>query len=260
MIITTIGDEIGITLKEQIEALKEVDMKYIEIRKINNVYIWEYSEDQIRQIREEFKRNNIKIIAIDTPIGKKKNSFNYIENKKLLDKYIKIANIFESKYLRIFSDVGKLSDIKSIKKAVREMANATAENNINLLIENEKDTYAEDINTCNEITDNEKNVYILYDIENAYSKGYDVLNDYERNKNNIKYIHVRDYNQKTKEYVYCGNGSIPITSLLRRLKNDEYYGVISLETMLPKYNKNESRKDIFIKSYKSFMNIFNMEE
>ena len=43
MIITTIGDEIGTTLEEQIEALKEVDMKYIEIRKINDTYIWEYS-------------------------------------------------------------------------------------------------------------------------------------------------------------------------------------------------------------------------
>lgn len=42
MIITTIGDEIGTTLEDQIEALKEVNMKYIEIRKINDIYIWEY--------------------------------------------------------------------------------------------------------------------------------------------------------------------------------------------------------------------------
>ena len=94
MIITTIGDEIGTTLEEQIEALKEVDMKYIEIRKINDTYIWEYSEEEIKKIKEELEKNEIKVIAIDTPIGKKKNSFNYNENKKLLDKYIKIANIF----------------------------------------------------------------------------------------------------------------------------------------------------------------------
>ena len=47
MIITTIGDEIGTTLEDQIEALKEVNMKYIEIRKINDIYIWKYSEEQI---------------------------------------------------------------------------------------------------------------------------------------------------------------------------------------------------------------------
>lgn len=37
MIITTIGDEIGTTLEDQIEALKEVNMKYIEIRKIESM-------------------------------------------------------------------------------------------------------------------------------------------------------------------------------------------------------------------------------
>ena len=68
MIITTIGDEIGITLKEQIEALKEVNIKYIEIRKINNMYLWEYSNEQIKNIKEEFEKNEIKVTTIDTPI------------------------------------------------------------------------------------------------------------------------------------------------------------------------------------------------
>ena len=104
MIITTIGDEIGTTLEEQIEALKEVDMKYIEIRKINDTYIWEYSEEEIKKIKEELEKNEIKVIAIDTPIGKKKNSFNYNENKKLLDKYIKIANIFNILAIFIFNN------------------------------------------------------------------------------------------------------------------------------------------------------------
>ena len=56
MIITTIGDEIGTTLEEQIKALKEVNMKYIEIRKINDIYIWEYSEEQIKKIKKNLKK------------------------------------------------------------------------------------------------------------------------------------------------------------------------------------------------------------
>lgn len=56
MIITTIGDEIGTTLEEQIEALKEVDMKYIEIRKINDTYIWEYSEEEIKKLKKNLKK------------------------------------------------------------------------------------------------------------------------------------------------------------------------------------------------------------
>ena len=56
MIITTIGDEIGTTLEDQIEALKEVNMKYIEIRKINDIDIWEYSEEQIKKIKKELEK------------------------------------------------------------------------------------------------------------------------------------------------------------------------------------------------------------
>ncbi len=260
MIITTIGDEIGITLEEQIEALKEVNINYIEIRKINDKYLWEYSDEQIKKIKKELEKNKIKVITIDTPIGKKKSSFNYNENKKLLDKYIRIANIFETKYLRIFSDVGRIPDIKSIKEVLREMSNRTIENKIDLLVENEKNTYAEDISTCGKLIESENNLYILYDIENEYSRGYNILKEYEKNKNNIKYIHIRDYNKKSKQYVYIGEGTIPILELLRNLKKDKYNGIVSLETMLPKYNKNESKKDIFIKSYKSLMNIYNMEE
>lgn len=182
MLITTIGDEIGITLKEQIAILKGVNIKYIEIRKINNMYLWEYPEEQLKKIKEELARNKIEVIAIDTPIGKKMNSFNYNENKKLLEKYIKIANIFETKYLRIFSDIGKIPNSESIKEVLKEISNQAMLNGIELLVENEKGTYAESISVCNNLIDENNNVYILFDIENAYSRGYNILKEYEENK------------------------------------------------------------------------------
>ena len=71
---------------------------------------------------------------------------------------------------------------------------------------------------------------------------------------------MKTFNYTYPVNVYFGEGTIPITKLLKSLNKDKYDGVISLETMLPKYNKNESKKDIFVKSYKSLMNIYNMEE
>lgn len=251
MIITTISDEIGVTLKEQIDVLKEVNIKYIEIRKINNMYLWEYAEENLKEFKEELDKNEIKVITIDTPIGKKNNAFNCNENKRLLEIYIKIANIFEAKYLRIFSDIGKASNVKNIKEELREILNQVREDKIEILIENETNTYAESASECNNIISETDNAYILFDIDNAYSRGYDILEEYKTNKNRIKYIHLRDYSNEMKSYIYIGQGSIPIAELLKKLKNDEYIGIISLETMLPKYNKLESRKEIFIKSYKS---------
>ena len=137
-----------------------------------------------------------------------------------------------------------------------EMEDIASKNKIKLLIENEKETWAESINQCNNLIDKLENVYILFDIENAYSKGYDILSEYEKNKEKIKYIHLRDYNKENKRYSYIGKGTIPILDLFNELKKDKYDGTISLETMLPKYNKLETRKEIFLKSYRSFMKSF----
>ena len=117
---------------------------------------------------------------------------------------------------------------------------------------------------CQYLTqDNNIDLKITSDEVSALKQYYDLKPDIfilDTSFKNIKYIHIRDYNKKTQEYVYFGEGTIPITELLKSLNKDKYDGVISLETMLPKYNKNESKKDIFVKSYKSLMNIYNKEE
>lgn len=49
MFITTISDEIGESLEEQIDILKESKIKYIEIRKINNKYLFEYTNKELKK-------------------------------------------------------------------------------------------------------------------------------------------------------------------------------------------------------------------
>ena len=260
MIITTIGDEIGETLEEQIETLKKVSINHIELRKINNIYLWKYSYEELINIREKLRENDINVIAIDTPIGKKENSFNSEQNDRLLNKYIEIANIFETKYLRIFSDIGFSKGINNLRKSMKNVINKIRKNKLYLLLENEKNTYAESVSLCNEIINDEENAYILYDVENEYSKFNDILNEYRKNQKKIIYLHMRDYNINNGKFVYFGQGTIPIKALLKELKNNKYDGIISLETMLPKYNKKEKKDEIFLKAYQSFIDLYNMEE
>lgn len=253
MILTTIGDEVGITLCEQIKSLKMVNVNYIELRKIDNKYLWEYTNEELLNYAKQLQDNKISVILIDTPIGKKKNSFNYEENSKLLKKYIEITKIFNSKYLRIFSDIGKQPTNESIREVLKEMLQETRKNNMEILIENEKDTYAESISLCSEIIKDIDGINILFDIENAYAKGYDILKEYDNNKENIKYFHIRDFSVKTMGYTYIGEGSIELEKLFEKLREDRYKWVVSLETMLPKYILTETRENIFEKSYNNFI-------
>ena len=43
MKLAVVADEIGTTLEEQIKSMKLANIKYIEMRKVNDKYLWEYS-------------------------------------------------------------------------------------------------------------------------------------------------------------------------------------------------------------------------
>ena len=253
MILTTIGDEIGNTLKEQIEVLKKANINYVEVRKINDKYLYDFSENEIKKIKHELDCNNISVITVDTPIGKKKNAFNYEENLKLLLQYLKIAQVFNAKYLRIFSDVGKVNNECSIEEVLKEFSNLASEKSIEIIIENEKETFAQSTNVCGKLIRNLNNINILFDVENSSNKNFNILGEYQNNKKKIKYIHLRDYDSNKQMYTYIGEGTLPLAELFKELKNDNYNGVISLETMLPKYNKQDSKEKIFIESYSKFI-------
>lgn len=255
MLLSTIGDEIGYGIDEQINIVKECNIKYMEIRKINNKYLWEYSLAEISEFKSQFKKEKIEIICLDTPIGKKHNANNLLSNINLLKKYIKISEILENKYLRIFSDIGEVNSLESIKKTLTQFLAYLEGTDLELLIENEKDTFADTISIAYQIANSERKVGLLFDVENENHKGLNVIEQYKKYKSHIKYIHLRDYNNEKKEFVLIGKGSLKINELINMLKKDNYNGIISLETMLPKYNKNVSKEELFFKSYNEYKNM-----
>ena len=256
MITTTIGDELGESLTEQIRILKKLEINYIEIRKINNNYLWQFTENEVKKIKKILDENNIIILTLDTPIGKKDNAFNYEKNINLLKKYINLAQILNVKYLRIFSDIGEKRQKDSIREALKDFSELAFEKNIELLMENEKNTFAESVDVCKMLMQNLRNVNILFDIENSSYKNFDIIKEYNNNREKIKYIHLRDYDNKKKIYTYIGEGTLPLFKLFKELKENNYDGIISFETMFPKYNKNISKETIFNESYLRFIKMY----
>ena len=42
--LAVVGDEIGTSLEEQIESLHKANISYIELRKVSDKYLWEFSK------------------------------------------------------------------------------------------------------------------------------------------------------------------------------------------------------------------------
>ena len=253
MRLVAIGDEIGTTIEEQIESLKLANIQYIEIRKINDKYLWEFTQQELLELKKILEKENIKVMTLDSPVGKK--TMTYERKKELFEIYIKMSKIFKNKYIRIFSNIGKELTEESIKASIKQYCKKAKKAKIELIMENERKTFAKSPKDCLELIENENNINILFDPENAFFEGYEILEEYEKSKKRITYIHLRDFDTKLSQYAYLGNGDLRVKELLDKLKNDEFNNIISIETHLPMNNSGKTKQELFLKSMENFNEI-----
>ena len=255
MKLAVVGDEIGTSLIEQIESLKEANIKRLEIRKIDDKYLWEFTNEEIKEFKTLLDNEKIEVITLDSPVGKK--PIPYERKKELFERYLEISKILNNRYIRIFSNLGIEIQEEDIKNNLKEYCSKAKDNGIQLIMENERATFAKSPVQCYELIKNENNIDILFDLENAFFEGYEIFDAYEKSKNRINYIHLRDFNVKTNEYAYLGMGDLEIEKFMKKLVDDNYNGIISVETHLPMNDWNKSKRELFIESFKNLKEIIN---
>lgn len=253
MKLAAIGDEIGTSIQEQIESLKKANIDKIEIRKINDKYLWEFTNKELEEFKRILDKNNIKVLTIDSPVGKK--PIPYSRKIELFDIYLKICKIFNCENLRIFSNLGKEIIEDAIIENLKIMCEKANKVKIKLIMENERATYAKSPTDCLKLIKKLNNVNILYDPENAFFEGYDIYECYDKAKERITYIHLRDFDIKNNCYAYLGKGDFNLKKFMKILKDDNYNGIISIESHLPMNNSGKTKEELFIKSMESFYKI-----
>lgn len=228
MKITAINDEIADTFENQINILIDNKIDFIELRKINDKYLFELEQEEIKEIVAILKEKQIKVSLLDTPIGK--NKFNSEEELLILKKYLVLTKEFDCYSLRLFSD---LSD------NIIMFLNEHKQCNYRIYIENEKNTLFTNIDwfVNNRIL---RHYNILLDVENYNYENGDFIEDYIKYFNKIDYIHIRDYDKKNKKYTFLGKGDLKIKQFIKELKKYNFEGFLSIESHLPmeyKYDK-----------------------
>ena len=253
MKLAVVADEIGTTLEEQINSMKLANIKYIEMRKVNDKYLWEYSKEELIEFKKMLDENDIEVITLDSPVGKK--PYPYERKMELFDIYLNISKIFNNRYIRIFSNIGRELEEVEIKENLKRLCEKAKKEHIELLMENERATLAESPVDCARLIENIDNINIIYDLSNAFLENYKVFEAYENSKERITYIHLRDYDLKYQKYAHLGEGDIGIKEFMKTLKQDKFSEFISIETHLPMNNSGETKQDLFIKSMKNFYKI-----
>lgn len=253
MKLAVVADEIGTSINEQIESLKLANISNIELRKIDDKYLWEFSKDELINFKQILDKEHINVITLDSPVGKK--AIPYSRKMELFDIYLEISKIFKNEYVRIFSNLAEEINEDDIKVNLHRLCEKANKENIKLLMENERATLAETPVDCARLIENEKNISIIYDLSNAFLEGHDVFEVYEKSKEKINYIHLRDYDMKNNKYAHLGTGDIGIEKFMEILKRDNFNDIISIETHLPMNNTGETKRELFLKSMEHFLKI-----
>ena len=211
--ISGFSDEIASDILTQFKVLNRLGISFFEPRGINGKNISSLNDDDVNELKEEMDKHEIKASSIGSPIGKIKLTDDFDEHFELFKRTVKIAKMLETKYIRIFSfyhngGEWSIDERAEVLRRLRTMISYAKENNIVLLHENEKDVYGDIVERCEDLMKELycENFKAVFDPANFVQCGTDTRLAYEKLKQYVEYMHIKDALSESGRVVPAGIG------------------------------------------------------
>ena len=237
--LSAFADEIDMNLTIQMDELEKHNIRYIEMRGVNDVNISNVTIEQAKEIKSQLDARGFKISSLGSPIGKIYLKDNFDEHKEMFARLLEVASILGAKYMRIFSffmeEHTNYDDYaEEVISKLTELAEMADSYNITLLHENEKDIYGDTPARClNLVTSiNKDNFRLVFDPANFVQVNEDTLKAHDLLKEYVAYYHIKDARLDDKKVVPAGHGDGNIPEIIERITSNGYNGFLSLEPHL----------------------------
>ncbi len=238
--LSAFADEISPDVDVQVETLGREGIKHLELRGAWGKNVLALSDAEIDTVKATLGRQEIKVSAIGSPIGKIKITDEFDQHLAAFERALHLARIFNAPFIRIFSFfMPHGEDPERYREQVLERLHAIVRraegSDITLLHENEKEIYGDSPQRCLDLLTqiNSPILRAAWDPANfvqcgvrPYADGYAALRPF------IKYIHVKDAVRATGEVVPAGQGDGEWLATLRALQDSGFDGFFSLEPHL----------------------------
>lgn len=218
-------DEYSSDFTEQLEGAKRLEMHNIELRFVDGVNVANLSEEKVNEIKVILKKENVRVSAIGSPIGKISLDDDFDEHLDTAEKIFKTAKELDCKLIRIFSFYlnGRTREesFELVVKRLQKLLNLADKFSLTLCLENEEGLYGESPESCLELCEYFKGkLRTVFDMGNfllcgyePYKVAYDLLKEY------IEYFHIKDA-LKDGAIVPCGEGDAEIEKILKDYKSN----------------------------------------
>ena len=219
--LSAFADEAGSTLSEQISALKDNEIDFIEPRSIDKKAILDISPEELRAIKSELDKNGIKVNSLGSPIGKYPIDEPFEIHLETFERALAACEILDTKNMRMFSFFvsenelsGKRGEVFSRMKTLVALAKKRG---IRLCHENESKIYGCMPSEVDDLLLNVDGLYGIFDPANYRMNGADCMQGIDVTLKSFAYLHIKDAIYETQTIVPPGEGEGRIAEVINKV-------------------------------------------
>ncbi len=226
------ADEAGTSLTEQIAALKEHGISFIEVRGVDGKNVAQLTDEEATACAARLRKNGIRVWSIGSPLGKVPLA-DANAHMQMVRRVCELARIFETDRIRMFSfyeSDGRRADVIA---ALRRMAEIAREYGVLLCHENEKGVFGDTPDRVEElIAEGIEGLRFVFDPANYIQCNASAPQALERLLAHTDYFHIKDVVAETGELVPAGMGDGGILQLAAKIAATGRDAVLTIEPHL----------------------------
>ena len=217
-VFSAFADEAGPSLDEQISALKDNGIHYIEPRNIDGKCIVDFSDEELLAIKARLDENGIKVGSLGSPIGKYPITDDIDAYIPKVKRAIEIAKLLGTKYIRMFSFFVEQNELSKYRDEVirrlREMVKIAEAEGIVLCHENESKIYGQMPAEVRDVLTSVPGLGGIFDAANYRMNDGNIMEGIGATLVNFKYMHIKDAIYADQMIVPAGEGEGRIGDVL----------------------------------------------
>ena len=245
MYLTGFADEVSQDLEEQIQVTKELGWNAIEARSVWGTNIHDIGEKDFERVRRLLDDAEVHINCFGSTIANwsKHVTDPFDQTLAELARAIPRMQVLDTKLIRIMSYARCLGDEQHKEerfRRLREICDRLIDSGITPVHENCMNFGGMSWLHSLELIDNVPGLKLVFDTGNpVISKDYskttvenqDPVEFFEKIRNHIAYIHIKDARIKDgkESFLYPGDGDANIRQILQILYHNDYQGGVSIE-------------------------------
>lgn len=217
-VFSAFADEAGSSIEEQIQALVENGISYIEPRQIDKKGVLDLSEDELRAVEAKLTAAGIKVNSLGSPIGKYNITDDFETHYKKFEKALTACEILKTDKMRMFSFYVSQDQLKTHREEVirrlKIMTETAAARGITLCHENESLIYGQMPAEVADLLDEIPDLAGIFDPANYRMNNGDVIEGINATLKNFAYMHIKDAIYETQTILPAGEGEGKIGEII----------------------------------------------